>query len=118
MKNYEENPSRMVQLGSLAVDFERRMCFLDGMSVQLSKRELQVLARLSPDEFRSNRDIIRSLAAEWYPEAVDKEYLPEDLITPNYLRGLVNNLRVKLGSDVIETMNGAGYRLKPTKQTR
>ena len=99
--------SDVLKVGSLCMDFARRVVTRDGQEVRLSKREYDLLHFLasSPDHVLTHREILKSL---WGPAH------EEDT---TYLRAYVNQLRQKLESDptapkLIVTEPGVGYRLK------
>lgn len=97
--------SDVLKVGSLCMDFARRVVTRDGQEVRLSKREYDLLHFLasSPDHVLTHREILKSL---WGPAH------EEDT---TYLRAYVNQLRQKLESDptapkLIVTEPGVGYR--------
>jgi len=99
--------SDALKIGSLCMDFARRVVTRDGQEVRLSKREYDLLHFLasSPDHVLTHREILKSL---WGPAH------EEDT---TYLRAYVNQLRQKLENDptapkLIVTEPGVGYRLK------
>ncbi len=96
----------ILTIGSLHLDFARRVVTRDGEEVHLSKREYELLHFLacSPDHVLTHKLILTSV---WGPAHV------EDTA---YLRVYVNQLRQKLESDptaprLILTEPGVGYRL-------
>ena len=94
-------------IGTLVMDFERRIVARDGQEIRLSRKEydlLQILAR-KPDHVITHRQILRDV---WGPAHV------QDMA---YLRVYVNQLRQKLEDNpaepkLIVTEPGVGYRLK------
>jgi two-component system KDP operon response regulator KdpE len=96
----------LLKIGSLQLDFGRRVISRDGVEIRLSKREYDLLRFLagSPDHVVTHKEI---LTAVWGPAHQDDTA---------YLRVYVNQLRQKLESDpasprVILTEPGVGYRL-------
>jgi two-component system KDP operon response regulator KdpE len=99
-------PGNVLQIGGLALDFERRLVSRDNREVKLSRREYELLRFLatSPDHVLTHREILKAV---WGPAHT------EDTA---YLRVYVNQLRQKLESDpadpkLILTEAGVGYRL-------
>jgi two-component system KDP operon response regulator KdpE len=93
-------------IGTLVLDFDRRLVLRDGSEVHLSKREYELLHFLaaSPDHVLTHKQILKEV---WGPAHV------EDTA---YLRVYINQLRQKLEADpatpsLILTEPGVGYRL-------
>jgi two-component system KDP operon response regulator KdpE len=100
--------AEVLQVGSLRMDFARRVVTRDGEEVRLSKREYELLQFLaaSPDHVLTHKQILKSL---WGPAHVEDT---------TYLRAYINQLRQKLEVDpssprLILTEPGVGYRLRP-----
>jgi two-component system KDP operon response regulator KdpE len=96
----------IVQIGSLQLDFSRRVISRESHEIRLSKREYDLLRflALSPDHVVTHKEI---LTAVWGPAHQD------DTV---YLRVYINQLRQKLEPDpaapkIILTEPGVGYRL-------
>ncbi len=95
-----------LQVGSLTMDFVRRVITRDQIEVHLSKREYALLQFLAatPDHVLTHRQILKAV---WGPAHVDDTA---------YLRVYINQLRQKLEVDptaprIIVTEPGVGYRL-------
>jgi two-component system KDP operon response regulator KdpE len=105
----EPDGNDVLTIGTLTMDFQRRIVTRDGQELHLSKREYELLRFLasSPDHVLTHRQILKSV---WGPAHV------EDTA---YLRVYVNQLRQKLENDpaaprLILTEPGVGYRLATT----
>jgi len=101
-----DKAAETLKIGSLHLDFGRRVISRDGQEIRLSKREYDLLRFLAaaPDHVVTHKEI---LGAVWGPAHT------EDTV---YLRVYVNQLRQKLESDpslprLILTEPGVGYRL-------
>lgn len=89
-----------VEAGSLRFDPSSAEAWLDGRAVELSRREAALLASL----IQANG---RCLSAE---QLKDSLYGMEQEVGSNALNVHIHNLRRKLGSTVVETVRGLGYR--------
>ena len=96
----------LLKVGSLQMDFGRRVISRDSAEIRLSKREYDLLRFLaaSPDHVVTHKEILKAV---WGPAHT------EDTV---YLRVYVNQLRQKLEPDpadprIILTEPGVGYRL-------
>jgi two-component system response regulator QseB len=89
--------------GALAVDTATREVTLDGRSVELSAREYAILAALIE---RPGAVLSRSRLEE-------RLYGWDEGVASNAVEVHIHNLRRKLGMDLIVTVRGAGYRLRP-----
>jgi two-component system response regulator QseB len=93
---------RFLRAGGIALDLEARRVEVRGEPVELTDRELSLLEILMrhPDEVLSRE---RLLSYAW-----GYDYDPGSNVVAVY----VGYLRSKLGQEVIETVRGAGYRLR------
>lgn len=93
--------SGMIAHGALALDPTAREVYVGGQLVMLSRRELVLLETFlqSPRSVLSNDQLKDSL------------YGMNDDVESNALNVHIHHLRRKLGSGVIETVRGLGYRL-------
>jgi DNA-binding response OmpR family regulator len=93
---------RFLRTGEIALDLDARRVEVRGQSVELTARELSLLEILMrhPDEVLSRE---RLLSYAW-----GYDYDPGSNVVAVY----VGYLRDKLGAEVIETVRGAGYRLR------
>lgn len=93
--------AQLIEAGPLQLEPDSGLAWLDGASVSLSRREVDVLAQLA------------NAAGRW----VSVETLNERLFGleadtgRNALNVHIHNIRRKLGGDAIETARGLGYRL-------
>ncbi len=91
----------LIAVGRLTVDPLRRLVTLEGRELPLSHREFQILERLA----RSRGQVV-SRTVLW--EAVwETDAEPQSNVVDVY----IGYLRKKLGSDAIQTVRGAGYKL-------
>jgi len=88
-------------LGKVELDLARRIVCVKGKPVDLTAREWAVLERLA----RHPNMMIAKSAIE------DSLYEFGAEIDSNAVEVYVSRLRKKLGSDVIKTVRGAGYRV-------
>jgi DNA-binding response OmpR family regulator len=93
---------RFLRAGDIALDLDARRVEVRGQSVELTARELTLLEILMrhPDEVLSRE---RLLSYAW-----GYDYDPGSNVVAVY----VGYLRSKLGPETIETVRGAGYRLR------
>ena len=93
----------VLERGGIVVDTHRRTVVRDGRSVDLSRKEFAVLEEL----MRADGGVVS--AEQLLEKAWDEQIDP----FTNVVRFTVMNLRRKLGEpQVIETVQGVGYRLK------
>jgi two-component system phosphate regulon response regulator PhoB len=94
-----------IEHGALAIDLERREVTLDGDAVDLTRRELDLLAYLAdrPNSVIPRDELLTSVwesSAEWQTPATVTEH--------------VRRVRLKLGDPGwIESVRGIGYRFHP-----
>jgi two-component system, OmpR family, copper resistance phosphate regulon response regulator CusR len=93
---------RFLRAGGIALDLETRRAEVQGRRVELTARELSLLEFLMrhPDEVLSRE---RLLSHAW-----GYDFDPGSNVVAVY----VGYLRSKLGAERIETVRGAGYRLR------
>lgn len=100
-RRYSGNPNPIIMHGPLAIDLAARSVFRDGKPVALTAREWALfeafLAR--PGQLLSK------------PQLEEKLYAFDAEVESNTIEVHVSRLRKKLGSDIIETQRGMGYRL-------
>jgi two-component system KDP operon response regulator KdpE len=97
-----ETQESVLQFGNVRLDVERRAVSVDGESVHLSPNEYEVFKLLA---LHAGRVLTYSmlLGRVWGPQyATDVQYL----------RPVMTSLRKKLGSNLIKTEPGVGYRLE------
>ena len=91
-----------VECGALRMDVAGHQVQLDGQAVDLSAREFAILTTLLESAGRVvSRERLEDSLYGW-----DQE------ISSNALEVHIHHLRKKLGSDWIQTVRGAGYRLQ------
>ncbi len=93
----------LIEHGRLRYDPSGCQAFLDGVPVELSRREQALLQTLL-----NNRDRVLSSA-----QLKDAVYGFSDDVESNALNVHIHYLRRKLGSGIVETVRGLGYRLGP-----
>jgi len=98
-------PSALV-VGDLRIDPSSRRCWRGETEVVLTAREFAVLEHLArhPGDVLSKRDI---LAHVW-----DDDFLGDPNIVEVYVRYLRRKIDSPFGRESIETVRGAGYRLR------
>ena len=89
--------------GSLQIDPQRRLVREAGQTVDLTPMEFDILLLLArrPGQVFTARQIYEAVAADSY----DASWTG--------ISSMVYKLRRKLGSDIIETVRGHGYRFTP-----
>jgi DNA-binding response OmpR family regulator len=93
----------LIEHGRLRYDPSGCQAFLDGVPVDLSRREQALLQTLL-----NNRDRVLSSA-----QLKDAVYGFSDDVESNALNVHIHHLRRKLGPSIVETVRGLGYRLGP-----
>ncbi len=91
----------LIEAGPLRLDPASGLAWLDGEAVELSRREIDILAQLADGSGRW-------LSADTLHERI---YGLEGGAASNALNVHIHNIRRKLGSAAIETRRGLGYRL-------
>jgi DNA-binding response OmpR family regulator len=94
--------SPRITIGPVTLDTTTGMVERDGMPVRMTALETRVLTYLfhRPDQVVARTELTDHV----YDHDNDRDF--------NSLEVIVSRLRKKLGTDVIETVRGAGYRLK------
>jgi two-component system, OmpR family, KDP operon response regulator KdpE len=97
----ETSPS-VLQLGDVRLDIDKRLVTVRGEEVHLTPIEYEVFKQLALDAGRvlTHRRLLGRVWGEQYENEV------------NYLRPVVTALRKKLGTQLIRTEPGVGYRLQ------
>lgn len=93
--------TKVIRHGPLLFDPASREVMLDGVKVELSRRELALLQALLENPRRV-------LTAD---QVKDSLYGFEDNVESNALSVHIHHLRRKLGPRIVETVRGVGYRL-------
>src|SRR5690606_23914436 len=93
----------LIEHGRLRYDPSGCQAFLDGVPVDLSRREQALLQTLL-----NNRDRVLSSA-----QLKDAVYGFSDDVESNALNVHIHHLRRRLGLGVVEIVRGLGYRLGP-----
>jgi len=98
--------AQVIVAGPLRLEPESGLAWLDGESVTLSRREVDLLAHLASADGR------------WVsPDLLNERlYGLNEEVSSNAINVHIHNIRRKLGADAIETTRGLGYRLgwRPT----
>lgn len=100
-RRYAGNPNPMISLGNLSIDLAARSIISSGKSVNLTAREWVLF-----EAFLHHPGQILSKA-----QLEEKLYAFGDGVESNAIEVHVSRLRKKLGSWVIETERGLGYRM-------
>ena len=98
----EPKPAKVVQFGNITLDVHQRTIKVNGREIKLSNQEFILL-----DTLMHHRDRVLS-REELLNYVWGYSYDPNSNIVDVY----IGYLRKKLGNDVIETVRGAGYRLR------
>lgn len=93
--------SGMISHGALALEPAAREVYVEGQLIALSRRELVLLETF----LQSPRSVLSA------DQLKDSLYGMNDDVESNALNVHIHHLRRKLGSGVIETVRGLGYRL-------
>lgn len=93
--------AQVIVAGPLRLEPENGLAWLDGESVTLSRREVDLLAHLA------------SVDGRWVsPDLLNERlYGLNEEVSSNAINVHIHNIRRKLGADAIETARGLGYRL-------
>jgi two-component system OmpR family response regulator len=100
-RRYSGNPNPIIRLRSLNIDIARRSVRRDGKAVQLTAREWALL-----EAFLTRPGQLLSKA-----QLEEKLYDFDAEVESNTIEVHVSRLRKKLGTGLIETERGLGYRL-------
>lgn len=100
-RRYSGNPNPIIRLRALDIDIARRSVRRDGKAVQLTAREWALL-----EAFLTRPGQLLSKA-----QLEEKLYDFDAEVESNTIEVHVSRLRKKLGTDLIETERGLGYRL-------
>lgn len=100
-RRYSGNPNPLVQLGEMEVDLGARSVRRAGRNIQLTAREWSLFEAFvqRPNQLMSKAQLEERL------------YSFDAEIESNTIEVYIGRLRKKLGSDMIETVRGMGYRL-------
>jgi two-component system KDP operon response regulator KdpE len=91
-----------VQLGDVCVDLGKRLVAVQGQEVHLTPIEYEMLKQL----------VLNAGRVLTHEMLLDRVWGPEYHGEVHYLRPVITSLRKKLGSQLIQTEPGVGYRLK------
>jgi two-component system OmpR family response regulator len=103
-RRYTGNPNPIIKHGTLEVDLASRSVRKDGKQIQLTAREWALF-----EVFIARPNQLLSKA-----QLEEKLYAFDTEIESNTIEVHVSRLRKKLGTSVIQTERGLGYRLGPT----
>jgi len=98
-----ESPPSVLQFGNVVLDIDRHLVTVAGEHVHLTPIEYEVFKHLALEAGRvlTHRRLLSRVWGEQYENEV------------HYLRPVVTALRKKLGTQLIRTEPGVGYRLQP-----
>jgi two-component system KDP operon response regulator KdpE len=93
----------VLQFDKVRLDVDKRLVTLDGVEVHLTPIEYELFKQLALEAGRvlTHRRLLNRVWGEQYETEV------------HYLRPVVTALRKKLGTQLIKTEAGVGYRLRP-----
>lgn len=101
-------PAPLQTVGRLAINFQDKHLHYDGQEVTVSRLEWRLLEAL-----------VNAPGKIFTPDQLqDRLYGTTEGVESNALNVHVHNLRRKLGSDLIETVRGLGFRLGPCLEKR
>jgi two-component system KDP operon response regulator KdpE len=91
-----------LHFGDVRLDIDKRFVTVGGQEVHLTPIEYEVFKQLAlePGRVLTHRRLLSRVWGEQYENEV------------NYLRPVVTALRKKLGTQLIRTESGVGYRLR------
>lgn len=95
--------TNLIKHGSLCIDPTTREAFLNGRPIDLSRREQSLIKTLLDNPGRI-------ISADQLKDAV---YGFSEDVESNALNVHIHNLRRKLGSGIVQTVRGMGYRIGP-----
>lgn len=100
-RRYAGNPNPLISVGPLEIDLANRSVRRAGKAVQLTAREWSLFEAFvqRPHQLMSK------------PQLEERLYAFDADVESNTIEVYIGRLRKKLGSDVIETVRGMGYRL-------
>tara|TARA_R110002094_G_scaffold54202_8_gene65463 strand:- start:355 stop:1011 length:657 start_codon:yes stop_codon:yes gene_type:complete len=101
-RRYAGNPNPLLGIGNVEIDLARRLVFVAGLRVDLTAREWALL-----DQFAR-----RPGATLSKPQLQEALYEFGAEIESNTVEVYVSRLRKKIGSNLIRTLRGVGYRLE------
>jgi two-component system, OmpR family, response regulator len=105
---YIGNPNPLLEHGDLSIDLAARSVRRQGKSVPLTAREWTLF-----EAFAQRPSLLLSKA-----QLEERMYAFDAEVESNTIEVYVGRIRKKLGSDVIETVRGMGYRLAETGAKR
>jgi DNA-binding response OmpR family regulator len=93
----------LLRVGDLQIDMRTRRTLVGGHAVELTAREFTLLAVFMrrPDEVVSRQTLLSQVWGYYFE--------PDSNVVNVY----ISSLRRKLGTEIIETVRGVGYRLRP-----
>lgn len=97
-----EPPQSVLRFGDVRLDIDKRLVTVSGTEVHLTPIEYEVFKQLAlePGRVLTHRRLLSRVWGEQYENEV------------HYLRPVVTALRKKLGTQLIRTESGVGYRLR------
>lgn len=101
-RRYRGNPNPQMKIGALQIDLSAKSIHRDNKLIELTAREWALF-----EAFIQKPDMLLSKS-----QLEDHLYAFGDVFESNTIEVYVSRLRKKLGSDLIETVRGMGYRLR------
>jgi DNA-binding response OmpR family regulator len=103
LRGNPQEEDRVLRVGPISLDLRTRWASADGETIELSAREFELLRTFlqHPDQVLTREQLLSHV---W-----GYDYDPGSNVIDVY----IGYLRRKLGDDAIETVRGAGYRLRP-----
>ncbi|WP_421781416.1 response regulator transcription factor [Kiloniella litopenaei] len=98
----EVRASSIITVGQLSLCPDRHEVKLGDTEIQLSKTEFIILKKLMEN---AGRYVSKSQLEEY-------AYTWDNCVTPNAIEAQISRLRKRLGSDVISTLRGVGYKVE------
>ena len=95
-------PDQPLQISDVCIDLSKRLVTVQGEEVHLTPIEYELLKQLAAN---AGRVLTHEML-------LDRVWGPEYRAEVHYLRPVITSLRKKLGSHLIQTEPGVGYRLK------
>ncbi|MDO9439791.1 MAG: response regulator transcription factor [Beijerinckiaceae bacterium] len=102
-RRYAGNPNPIVRIGDLTIDLAARCLFRDGRRLTLTSREWALF-----EAFVQRPTMLLSKS-----QLEEKLYSISSEVESNTIEVYIGRLRKKIGHELIETVRGMGYRLRP-----
>lgn len=103
-RRYSGNPNPMIKLADITVDLNKHLISRAGVEIKLTAREWALF-----EAFLQRPNMLLSKA-----QLEDRLYAFGAEIESNTIEVYISRLRKKMGKELIETVRGLGYRMKPS----